>query len=48
MCLMQNLASGTQTSPHLVDDVKLKEHFVFEAVDEAGNKLDGEAREEGP
>ena len=47
MCLMQNLASGTQTSPHLVEDVRLKEHLVFEAEDEPGSKP-GEAIEDGP
>ncbi len=29
MCLMQNFESGMQTSPHLVVEVKLKEHFDF-------------------
>jgi hypothetical protein len=45
---MQNLASGTQTSPHFVDDVRLNEHFVFAVDAKPGSKLDGEAIDEGP
>lgn len=29
MCLLQNLDNGMHTSPHLVEDVKLYEHFFF-------------------
>lgn len=45
---MQNLANGTQTSPHLVDDVRLNEHLVLDDDDGPGSKLDGVAIEEGP
>ena len=42
---MQNLASGTQISPHLVDDVKLKEQLVLTA---GGAMPEGDAIDDGP
>jgi hypothetical protein len=39
---MQNFASGTQVSPHLVDDVRLNAHLDLGAADNVdGELIDG-------